>query len=51
MKRIFLLQCELILILTACGGKAKQVAGGVSTDFFGNAISGEITVSAYDSTV
>jgi len=49
MKRIFLLQCVLAVILAGCGGKTKQAASGISTDFFSKAVSGEITVSAYDS--
>jgi multiple sugar transport system substrate-binding protein len=51
MKRLFFVQCVLAagVILAACGGKAKQATGGVGADFFTNAISGEITISAYDS--
>jgi len=49
MKRMFLLQCVLVVILVSCGGKAKQAAGGIGADFFTKAVSGEITVSAYDS--
>jgi multiple sugar transport system substrate-binding protein len=50
MKRLFIVQCALtVAILAACGGKAKQAAGGISTDFFDKAVSGEITISAYES--
>jgi multiple sugar transport system substrate-binding protein len=51
MKRLFFTQCVLVVILAGCNGKVKQAAGGIDTEFFNNAISGEITVSAYDSMV
>jgi multiple sugar transport system substrate-binding protein len=49
MKRLFFAQCVLVVILAGCNGKAKQAAGGIDTEFFTNAISGEITISVYDS--
>jgi len=49
MKKSFFVVCVLVVILAACGGKAKQAANGIGADFFIKAISGEITVSAYDS--
>ena len=48
-KWAFFVLCVLVVILASCSEKAKPSAGGVSTEFFSNAISGEITVSAYDS--
>jgi multiple sugar transport system substrate-binding protein len=50
MKKSFFVLCVLVVILASCGGKAKPAAGGIGTEFFTKAISGEITVSAYEST-
>jgi len=50
MKRLFFVQCVLvILILAACGGKGKAAESGLSPDFFSGRIESEITISAYDS--
>jgi multiple sugar transport system substrate-binding protein len=49
MKRLFFVQCALVVILAACGGKGKAEENGLSPDFFSGKIESEITISAYDS--
>jgi len=49
MKRLFFVQCVLVVILAACGGKGKAAESGLSPDFFSGRIESEITISAYDS--
>ncbi|MCL2243871.1 MAG: ABC transporter substrate-binding protein [Treponema sp.] len=49
MKKIYFILLTVVLILTGCGGKRASQMSELTPEFFSGGITGEITVSAYDS--